>query len=105
MTLAAHDVLIERRRQVEAEGWKPEHDDEHDCGELEKAAACYALNAGGYVWQGGIPDENLWKWDYSWWKPSTPRKDLVKATALLLAAIERRDREEAKKNQHRSLGG
>ncbi|MCT5529908.1 hypothetical protein LZL70_30340, partial [Pseudomonas aeruginosa] len=37
------DVQAERRRQVEAEGWTPEHDDEHSHGQMARAAACYAL--------------------------------------------------------------
>ena len=92
-TQAAYDVLAERRRQVEAEGWTPEHDDQHEVGELATAAACYAGNAGGYVWAGGWPGE-VWPWAREWWKPSTPRRDLVKAAALILAEIERLDRAE-----------
>lgn len=45
LTQAALDVLAERRRQIEAEGWTPEHDDEHSNGELSDAAGCYALVA------------------------------------------------------------
>ncbi|MFO6263101.1 hypothetical protein ACLBVP_33290, partial [Pseudomonas aeruginosa] len=37
------DVQAERRRQIEAEGWTPEHDDAHSHGEMARAAACYAL--------------------------------------------------------------
>ncbi|HCF3475434.1 TPA: hypothetical protein ACHSVP_002604 [Pseudomonas aeruginosa] len=33
-----------------------------------------------------------WPWDEQWWKPSTARRDLVKACALALAEIERLDR-------------
>lgn len=84
---AAHDVLAERRRQVEIEGWEPDHDDEHDGGELARAAACYAYNAGG-----GDSSGMLFPWDCNWWKPSTPRRDLIKAGALILAEIERIDR-------------
>jgi hypothetical protein len=35
-------------------------------------------------WPGG--------WDWSWFKPTTPRRDLVKAGALIVAEIERLDR-------------
>ena len=87
-TNAAHDVLAERRRQIEAEGWTPEHDDEHGAGEMAAAAACYALNAAGC----GCEVARNWPWDGSWWKPSTARRDLVKAAALILAEIERLDR-------------
>ena len=34
LTTAARDVLAERQRQVTAEDWTPEHDDEHNGGEL-----------------------------------------------------------------------
>lgn len=92
-TQAARDVMAERQRQVTAEGWTPEHDDQHEVGELATAAACYAGNAGGYVWAGGWPGE-VWPWAREWWKPSAPRRDLVKAAALILAEIERLDRAE-----------
>ena len=87
-TNAARDILTERRRQIEAEGWAPEHDDEHGAGEMAAAAACYALNAAGC----GCEVARNWPWDGSWWKPSTARRDLVKAAALILAEIERLDR-------------
>ncbi|HGM7247685.1 TPA: hypothetical protein ACKQE9_006505, partial [Pseudomonas aeruginosa] len=34
------DVQAERRRQITAEGWTPEHDDEHADGQMARAAAC-----------------------------------------------------------------
>lgn len=88
------DVQAERRRQVEAEGWTPEHDDEHDNGEMARAAACYAL-AGSSAPNDGTAAllvSLAWPWDEQWWKPSTARRDLVKACALALAEIERLDR-------------
>lgn len=39
---ALADIAAERVRQVEAEGWTPEHDDRHNNSELACAAA-YAL--------------------------------------------------------------
>ena len=87
MTQAAHDVLVERRRQIEVEGWTPEHDDaEHLPNELALAAASYICAD-----EGDAPPA-IWPWDRSWWKPSTPRRNLVKAGALILAEIERLDR-------------
>jgi len=88
LTQAARDVLAERQRQISAEGWTPEHDDVHGNSQLAIAAACYAGNAAG-KW--GIASA-AWPWDGSWWKPSTPRRDLEKAGALILAEIERLDR-------------
>ena len=86
---AVLDVAAERRRQIEAEGWTPEHDDEHSVGELAKAAACYALVSAGFNPDATI---NVWPWHRLWWKPSDKRRNLVKAGALILAEIERLDR-------------
>ncbi|MCZ9674061.1 hypothetical protein LSG40_22975 [Pseudomonas aeruginosa] len=90
------DVQAERRRQVEVEGWTPEHDDAHSHGQMAQAAGCYALHAGGIDtdWPGGIRNGSalFWPWDKDWWKPTTTRRDLVKACALGLAEIERLDR-------------
>lgn len=90
-TQAVLDVLAERRRQVEAEGWTPEHDDEHAEG-LACAAACYAAGSRRLMIEGDMADIEVWPWDESWWKPTNRRRDLVKAGALILAEIERLDR-------------
>jgi hypothetical protein len=90
-TDAARDVLAERRRQVEAEGWTLEGDDQYDGGELSLAAACYAL--AGDPPYARVPAD--WPWDYGWWKPVDDRRNLVKAAALILADIERIDRSTA----------
>jgi hypothetical protein len=86
LTDAARDVLAERRRQIEVEGWTPEHDDKHSTQELAFAAACYVLAD-----QGDAPPA-VWPWDTSWWKPKDQRCNLIKAGALILAEIERLDR-------------
>lgn len=93
---AVADVVAERVRQISAEGWTAEHDDRHNDGALALAASCYARFAdhrdltppGGPPW--------LWPFDHSWWKPTTARRDLVKAAALILAEIERLDRAAAR---------
>lgn len=77
------EIAAERARQIAVEGWTPEHDDQHSGGELARAAACYAA---------GDHQNGLWPWHEDWWKPSTRRRDLIKAAALLVAEIERRDR-------------
>ncbi|WP_333828282.1 hypothetical protein [Pararhodobacter sp.] len=89
ITPAIIDVLAERQRQVTVEGWTPEHDDTHENGDMARAAACYALTAAGF------PAEYVGFWFWPWlkfWKPTTPRRDLVKAGALILAEIQRLDR-------------
>jgi hypothetical protein len=73
-------IAQERTRQISKEGWTPGHDDEHDEGQLAKAAACYALGRNHY-----------WPWDMQWWKP-TPNdriRELAKAGALIAAEIDR----------------
>lgn len=91
-------IRAERIRQVDEEGWTPEHDDRHRYGEMASAAAAYADH-------GAKPDEGRqympgapigWPWSFKWWKPTTPRRDLIKAAALIVAEIERLDREAAK---------
>ncbi|CAJ7882444.1 Uncharacterised protein [Burkholderia pseudomallei] len=88
VTDAARDVLDERHRQIDAEGWTPAHDDEHDKCEMALAAIVYTESAVGY--HPSCPD--TWPWSPKWFKPTTPRRDLVKAAALVIAEIERLDR-------------
>lgn len=80
------DVQAERRRQVEAEGWTPEHDDLYCAAELPRAAAAYILN--------GANDEApaIWPFSAKWWKPRDARANYMRAGALILAEIERLDR-------------
>ena len=95
LSRAALDVLAERRRQVEVEGWTPEHDDEHYDGSLARAAACYALGFTTFRASQASPDIVLWPWEANAWKPTDRRSMLVKAGALTFAEIERLDREGA----------
>lgn len=101
------EIAAERERQVRVEGWTQEHDDQHVGGEMAKAASCYALCAGVGVASGiGVEDHYSfredyasagcpsppWPWSREWWKPKDPRRDLVRAAALIVAEIERLDR-------------
>ncbi|EPB5124259.1 hypothetical protein ACRJX6_000209 [Klebsiella pneumoniae] len=88
VTAAAADVLAERQRQVTAEGWTAERDDSYQNSELADAAACYAIHAHNQ----GFSTPAHWPWSPTWWKQTNPRRDLVKAGALILAEIERIDR-------------
>lgn len=96
-------IAAERQRQIEEEGWTPEHDDEHVNGEIAKAAICYA-------WAGSLSSQDrdsfkdpggwfcttvlrwYWSWENAWWKPKDRRSDLVRAGALIAAEIDRLDR-------------
>lgn len=82
----------ERMRQVEQEGWTPEHDDEHADGALVEAALCYVMRADRSPLANELPP-SWWPWDESWWKPSDdPVRNLVKAGALIAAEIDRLQR-------------
>ncbi len=96
-------IAAERRRQIEAEGWTPEHDDtEHDHGDLAAAGSAYALHAADVLnpySQGDgrdvIPD--FWPFGKKWWKPSDdPVRTLEKAGALIAAEIDRLKRTAAR---------
>ncbi|WP_432778161.1 hypothetical protein QZL74_14355 [Burkholderia gladioli pv. alliicola] len=94
LTAAARDVLAERERQVSVEGWTPEHDDQYTKGELALAASQYVLHVACPFQDGKVPA--FWPWAAEWWKPTTPRRDLEKAGALIQAEIERLYRAEAR---------
>lgn len=95
------DVLKERVRQIAQEGWTAEHDDGHGEGSLSAAASAYALHAYETLSPNRIAKSyppGMWPFDGEWWKPKNPRRDLVRAAALILAEIERLDRAEARKS-------
>jgi hypothetical protein len=109
------DVLAERRRHVEGEGWTPEHDDQHAAGELTEAAMSYCIPAAVALKliAAGMATVDIegrqatarcpksWPWSPSWWKPAGgTRRILVKAAALLLAEIERIDRKAEREASH-----
>lgn len=84
------EIQAERERQKTLSGWSESHDDGHAEGEMALAAACYAAHDG----LSGVPRQ--WPWDERWWNPSTRRRNLIKAAALLVAEIERVDRMRSK---------
>ncbi len=81
-------IAAERKRQIESEGWTPEHDAQHANHELADAAAGYAV----YAWAGdsAVNPPRDWPWAREWWKPTSPIRMLVKAGALIAAEIDRR---------------
>lgn len=92
MESGAELIATERRRQVEAEGWTPDHDDGHNDKELRWAAACYLLS-GEITIDGEDFRLRCWPWADFWWKPSPdPIRNLVKAGALIAAEIDRLQR-------------
>jgi len=95
MKTAIELIAAERKRQIEEEGFTPEHDDEHTCGELSDAASCYMLR--GY-WRRLDWIAAFWPWFPKWWKPTPDDRirELIKACALGVAEIERLQRMEEK---------
>lgn len=105
-------IAAERQRQINVEGWTPEHDDGHDWEAMAWAAVCYA--APGLVYRqekfaNEIHFKDPWPWEETWDKrphhgnvvqPNDPvyvnRDDrirqLSKAGALIAAEIDRLQR-------------
>lgn len=86
------DVMRERDRQQDVEGWSPEHDDQHVDGELAAAAACYLRWGKEGAARSGEPPPADWPFEPEWWKPTGDRRDIVRGLALGLAELERLDR-------------
>jgi hypothetical protein len=102
---AIRDIAAERLRQISAEGWTTAHDDEHNDRSLAQAASCYVEHYVGRAWlledghEGAMryktedaPFEWPDSWCTTWWRPKNPRRDLVRAAALIAAEIDRIDR-------------
>lgn len=90
-TTAIELIAKERERQINIEGWTPEHDAKHDKGELALAAAGYALAEELREESNDNFAPYWWPWENRYWKP-TPNdriRELVKAGALIVAEIER----------------
>ena len=90
-------IAEERKRQIDVEGWTPEHDDIHTHAEIGLAGLSYVSVAVSQVrLRDGCITETLptyWPWHPSWWKPSPdPIRNLVKAGALIAAEIDRLQR-------------
>lgn len=95
-------IAAERQRQIEVEGWTPEHDQHHVRGDLARAAVVYAMPPEwraendianvlyGRVTRSGVQHEGVWPkgWNY---KPTHDDRirELVKAGALIAAEIDR----------------
>lgn len=93
-------IAQERARQMDFEGWTPEHDAHHQNGELLTAGVAYArtvelrrigfetghlawaLPAGGFV-------AAVWPWPAATFKPVDDVRDLVRAASLIAAELDR----------------
>ncbi|UXZ63763.1 hypothetical protein NUJ28_26450 [Burkholderia multivorans] len=102
ITAAARDVLAERQRQIDVEGYTLRADDENRAGAMSAAAAAYALIGSGWSQAAAL---EFWPeaWSGECWKPADSRRNLVKAAALLLAEIERIDRQATRAKAEASI--
>lgn len=102
-------IADERQRQIEVEGYSVQHDSQHDFRELTSAARTYIdaailttkseeignSNEASISWHKyNEPFEWKylklgWPWEEESFKPTTSLKDLIKAGALIAAAIDR----------------
>ena len=85
-TKAINDVIAERQRQQTVKGFSTEQDDTYIGGELAAAAISYIepMEAASY-WPADWHDDSF--------RPTDYRRNLVKAAALIIAEIERLDRQ------------
>lgn len=82
----AERIAAERQRQIDSEGYTPEHDASHTDGELYDAAMAYIYATRGYPDGGAM----FWPWDKESFKPSGDQlHNLVRAGALIAAEIDR----------------
>ncbi len=86
-------IADERTRQIKVEGYTAEHDAKDTYKALSLAAISYTQTAIGNGNQGVV----MWPWDYKYYKPTFGVRDLVRAGALIAAAIDRLQAEELKK--------
>ncbi len=114
----AEQIATERQRQIDDEGYTPEHDDEHEDGSLAMAAICYAAPTKVYrfsddfaqllqfrdPWPWTIPHDRRYRMGERRENPGNVLPDpdtytdaermelLVKAGALIAAEIDRIER-------------
>ena len=84
-------IAKERKRQIEEEDWTPEHDEQHNRGELAQAAAFYAYPAdtGLTPWERKMLFPDHWDDRYMKLTPKNRLRELEKAGALIAAEIDR----------------
>lgn len=78
MSSALDLIAAERQRQIEVEGYTPEHDREHGPVVLQQAARCYERGS----------RDGMWPWPAKSFKPKGIVINLIRAGALYQAAID-----------------
>lgn len=98
-------IAEERQRQIDVEGYSKEHDSQHKVSEFISAAGSYTHSAVMHALKeegatndaltNGIPFlKKSFVWGYDAFKPTNCLRDLIKAGALIAAAIDRLQNEE-----------
>jgi len=95
MKTGAELITEERNRQIKIEGYDKEHDKNHDVDTFVKAAISYSVFDlkdlqtnhlyHSYKW---------WPWEEIYWKPKDRLRNLVRAGALIAAAIDKLQNDE-----------
>ena len=76
-------IKEERKRQIDVEGYNSTHDGFHKPEEFIRAAASYLLcNLEEY-------EEVPWPWGIESWNPKDLERNLIRAGALIAAALDR----------------
>lgn len=93
---AVCDVVEHRAHQVDRHGFTPEHDAEHTPRDLLNASDAYLEATRFQLADGWSAEQAAEECEFLWpfadgFKVKDPRANLVKAAALLLAAIDRLD--------------
>jgi len=86
-TTGAYMIAEERERQIKDEGYNAEHDQAHAPMTLAKAAVSYILCNDEKKRK--IAKTTYWPWEDKYYKPRDMKRNLVRAGALVAAAIDR----------------
>lgn len=86
-TTGAYMIAVERERQIKDEGYNEEHDQAHAPMTLAKAAVSYILCNDERKRK--IAKTTYWPWEDKYYKPLDMKRNLVRAGALVAAAIDR----------------
>ena len=77
-------IADERKRQIEVEGYDAKHDFNEPLNSIVAAAVSYAM-----VDIDKQEAEAWWNWDWKFWKPKDRKRNLVRAGALIAAALDK----------------
>lgn len=86
-TTGAYMIAVERERQIKDEGYNAEHDHVHEPMTLARAAVSYILCNDEKKRR--IAKTTYWPWEDKYYKPRDMKRNLIRAGALVAAAIDR----------------